>query len=499
MKLKPNRSRPGAPSSSGSCERYTARVPRWTAFAGFGGCLLLVAVLGAWRLGAHYLPRGRSLPGTSIGGRIQPPAVDLETWLVERQTQAQASEVYLLLPDETVESTQGALGCRLDVAETLRQVLDYAESGRVRDRLARAWQAHRELVDLALSWALDEERARATLTQLAPRLRREPVNARLDLVGHKRVPEEPGRELDLERTLDRVRQGCPEARSELVVATRSIPAQVTREMLSEVDVSKVLASYETGFGGTGWGRARNIAQAISNLNGIVLAPGQVLSFNRAVGPRTVERGFTMAPVIFDDELTPGLGGGVCQVASTLHAASVLGGMQVLERRQHSRPSSYIPMGLDATVIFGELDLKIRNPYPVPVMIHAFLPTHSRLRIEILGSDPPGKVDYSYWVVEKHEFYRRVTTKPWLATRSVRQQKGIFGYQVKSLVRWRRSDGEVVAHAYQSDYRPTPEVYWIGPDMDPAQLPGLPEGATRVEVDVGPAAVDPETSADPAGS
>jgi vancomycin resistance protein YoaR len=425
--------------------------------------------------------------------------MDLESWLVERRIAARGSELYLLLPEDTVATTQGALGCELDVADTLRQVLDHAESGRLIDRLARAWHAHRRLVDLDLSWALDEERARATLTELAPRLRREPVDARLDLVGHRRVPEEAGRELDLELTLDRVRQGCPEGRSAFLVATRPIPAPVTREMLSEVDVSTVLASYETGFGGTGWGRARNIAQAVRRLNGIVLAPSQLLSFNRAVGPRTTERGFTMAPVIFDDELTPGLGGGVCQVASTLHAASVLGAMQVIERHQHSRPSGYIPMGLDATVIFGELDLRISNPYRVPVMIHAFLPTHSRVRIEILGTDPPGKVDYSYWVEGKQDFYRRVTTKPWLGARSVRRQKGLFGYEVKSLVRWRRPDGEIATRAYKSDYRPTPEVYWIGPEVDPAELPFLPEGATRVEVDVGPApSGEPETPTDPEG-
>jgi hypothetical protein len=140
------------------------------------------------------------------------------------------------------------------------------------------------------------------------------------------------------------------------------------------------------------------------------------------------------------------------------------------------------MGLDATVIYGEVDLKIRNPYPNPVILHAFLPTPNRLRIELLGQAPAGKVEYTYWVEDKQEFYRRVTTQPWLGSRSIRRQKGSRGYHVRSLVRVLGPDGSSESRAYKSEYRPTPEVYWVGPEHDAATLPELPEGAATVEYD-----------------
>src|SRR5690606_221451 len=127
----------------------------------------------------------------------------------------------------------------------------------------------------------------------------------------------------------------------------------------------------------------------------------------------IDRGFGWAPVILDGELEPGVGGGICQVASTLHAAAVHALLEVVERRSHSRPSGYVSLGLDATVIYGEQDLVIKNPYPAPLIVHAFLPTPTKLRIELLGRDAPGKVSHSYGVMRTHDFFRRVWTKPWL--------------------------------------------------------------------------------------
>jgi vancomycin resistance protein YoaR len=270
------------------------------------------------------------------------------------------------------------------------------------------------------------------------------------------------------------------------IFTRPVPARVTSDMLRAVDVSRVLSSYDTDFTHHAGPRAINIATAARYLNGTVVAPGEVFSFNKTVGARTVQRGFTFAPVIVADELEPGVGGGVCQVASTLHAAAVFGGFDVIQRRSHSRPSGYTPLGLDATVIDGELDLKLRNPYDSPLIIHAFLPTRTTLRIELLGRDPPGKVEHFAEVKEKHEFMRRIVVEPGFEpNQSKRHQKGIWGYDVLSTVRTTYPDGERRFHSYTSTYYPVPEVYWVGPGTDPSALPALPEGAQGVELGEAP--------------
>jgi vancomycin resistance protein YoaR len=455
--------------------------------------VLAVTVVGLGVAGlAVYLtllPPSGAAPGAFVEGRLPPPSARLGEWLEQHRRALLSRDAYLVLGDEVVETTFGELGIELDVAETMRQVRDWRDRGTLSQRLFRALQARRGAVDLPGSFSFDPVRAQVSLERWAPRARREPVDARLDLRAHERVAERPGRELDVAATLAQLATGARDDGSVFEARMRQIPAKVTADMLANVDVSKVLGAFETKFGGTGRGRARNIRKAAEFLNGIMLAPGQVLSFNKLVGPRTVERGFAYAPVITNDELEPGVGGGVCQVASTLHAAAILGALEVVQRRSHSRPSGYAPLGLDATVIDGEVDLKIKNPYDTPLLLHAFLPTPTTLRVELLGREPPGEVEHVLAVIQKHPFYRRVTTKPDLAPGSpIRKQKGIFGYDVVSVVRIRRPDGSVATRQYKSKYYPVPEVFWIGPGHDVALLPDLPDGATHVEVDAatGPA-------------
>jgi len=156
---------------------------------------------------------------------------------------------------------------------------------------------------------------------------------------------------------------------------------------------------------------------------------------------------------------------------------------VVRRRSHSRPSGYAPLGLDATVIDGEVDLQLRNPYPVPIIVHAFLPTKTRLRIEMLGTSLPGKIEHSYAVRKSEDFYRRVARRSELAPDQVkRHQKGSPGYEVISTVRTRYPDGSERVRHYSSTYYPVPEIYWVGSEVDPDSLPELPERATHTEVE-----------------
>ncbi len=187
-------------------------------------------------------------------------------------------------------------------------------------------------------------------------------------------------------------------------------------------------------------------------------------------------------MIVQDELEPGLGGGVCQVASTLFAAAMLGGMEIVERRSHSRPSGYAPLGLDATVIYPEVDLRLKNPYDSPLMITRRCRTQKAVRIELLGRDAPGKVEHFFASQTPEAFGRRVVIKSELAPGTVdKRQKGNPGYDGVSTLLTTYSDGKRAAHTYPSKYYPVPEVFWIAANVDPASLPPLPEGASGVEI------------------
>jgi vancomycin resistance protein YoaR len=435
-----------------------------------------VAVYNAW------LPAEGPLPGLHVTGREVPQSAALGEWLEQRRRALLDREAYLAVPDDSVQTSLGRLGVELDVAESMRRTVERSQQGSLGARIYRARQARLGLVEVEAAWSFDPNRARAELERLAPRVKLDPVDARLDLVAHRRIDDQPGRVLDVERTLKAIAGGERDELAVFQVHTRDIPAQVTSAMLLAIDVTKVLSSFETKFAGNGRGRSRNIERAAELLNGTVVAPGQTISFNQIVGPRVIERGFTWAPEIVNDEMENGVGGGVCQVASTVHAASVYGELEVVQRRSHSRPSGYAPLGLDATVIYGEVDLKLRNPYDSPLMIHAFLPQRNLLRVELLGREAPGPVEHVYAVIKSEEFFRKVVSKPELEHgKHVRRQKGIRGYDVVSVVQRKLPDGSVRKRQYYSKYYPVPEVFWIGPGVDPGALGDLPAGAKHVEV------------------
>ncbi len=117
-------------------------------------------------------------------------------------------------------------------------------------------------------------------------------------------------------------------------------------------------------------RAQNIRNAASKINGMVIQPGQLFSCTTAFGPRLVSNGYGLGNVISGDTYVKGVGGGICQVSSTLNLAVLRAGIIPVERHNHSHRSSYITSGLDATISGTSLDYKFINPYNVPIMISA---------------------------------------------------------------------------------------------------------------------------------
>ncbi|HHY31544.1 MAG TPA: hypothetical protein GX515_00770 [Firmicutes bacterium] len=132
----------------------------------------------------------------------------------------------------------------------------------------------------------------------------------------------------------------------------------------------VLATFSTTLKDPERNRNHNVTLAAAAIDGVVLQPGEEFSFDRVVGPRLAEAGYREARVISGGKSAPGIGGGVCQVSTTLYNVALLAGLDILERHPHSRPVDYVPPGLDATVAEGQYDLKFRNPFEVPVTLSA---------------------------------------------------------------------------------------------------------------------------------
>lgn len=130
---------------------------------------------------------------------------------------------------------------------------------------------------------------------------------------------------------------------------------------------QVIGTYTTEYS-TKEARANNVFLAAQKLNGTVVQPGAGFSYNGTIGPRTTEAGFVMAPIYTGGKVGKGIGGGICQVSSTLYAAMKTAGLPATERHPHSLPVHYIGSGWDATVSWGTLDLKFTNTYNRPLLI-----------------------------------------------------------------------------------------------------------------------------------
>ena len=156
------------------------------------------------------------------------------------------------------------------------------------------------------------------------------------------------------------------------------------ESLDTLKARTVLrGDFKTSFYSSGEGRSNNIALAANKIDGYILLPNDVFSFNETVGKRTEENGFKEAKIIVDGEFTSGIGGGVCQVSTTLYNAALLAGLQIVEANQHSLPVSYVKPSLDA-MVSNYSDLKIKNVTDSPIYIHGYV-ENKTVRFQIYGT------------------------------------------------------------------------------------------------------------------
>jgi vancomycin resistance protein YoaR len=317
-------------------------------------------------------------------------------------------------------------------------------------------------VELPIPVRLDGEVAFPLLMQLKEDVDHPPVDARLDVENRSVVPEQPGRYMDVYATLAKLDEALSRGQVEVQAAISTSPARVTRAQLAGVEMREVLGYFETNYNADESKRDRtyNLHLAASKINGYVWMPGEVFDFNNVVGDRSEANGFRMATVISAGELIDGVGGGTCQIAGTLHAASFFAGLEVLDRRPHTRPSGYIKMGLDATVVYPSINLRMRNNLPHPVVIHTRL-GQGLARIELLGPTRTRSVTFVRKIMHVDRFPTRDVPDPNLAPgQRVLTQRGIPGFRVR---RYRivRDGDQAVRERWEDAYPPTVEIWHVG--------------------------------------
>ncbi|MBS4025116.1 MAG: VanW family protein, partial [Clostridia bacterium] len=160
---------------------------------------------------------------------------------------------------------------------------------------------------------------------------------------------------------------------------------IATEAIESFGINSLLGKFTTRFNPLAENRVHNIRLAANSIDDYLIPPGAVFSFNGVVGPRTVENGYREAPVIVDNQLTIGLGGGICQVSSTLYNGVLLANLPIIERRRHSLQVDYIAVGVDATIVYHYVDLKFMNNTDSHLLIKATM-EEDRLVVRVFGNE-----------------------------------------------------------------------------------------------------------------
>lgn len=236
-------------------------------------------------------------------------------------------------------------------------------------------------------------------------------------------------------------------------------------------------------------RVHNIELGAKKLDGIIINPGDTFSFNQTIGPRDEEHDFKNAPALFLGETIQELGGGMCQVSSTLHAAALNVGLEIIERHPHSRPSSYIVKGFDATVNYPPdcqkdkpdlrvcFDLKIRNPYDFPITINTttfdsieppdkieVVPKKS-LKVVLSGIGPVAQIKTAWKTYTTPPFKQKFRKHPWRKTGKWIKQSGMNGVEGVLVIDATWPDGKTNHKTVLSKYDPVNEIWEVGQDWD----------------------------------
>lgn len=328
----------------------------------------------------------------------------------------------------------------------------------------------------SLPLRLDRDKAAKALLVLKAHHDQAPVDAYLDLEERTIRADEPGQGIDIYASLGHIAAAAREAAPEIELASVPIPARITKQTLGIADISHVLGHYTTRFSVGDRERTFNLKLAASKINGTVLQPGEEWSFNGRVGERAEKEGYKIAHVITAGEMVDGLAGGTCQISTTLFGASFFAGLDIPKTTNHSRPSVYTPVGFDATVVWPNTDLVLKNPYEFPIAIH-YRVANGEAFVEILGKQRPfDKVVFTRKILEETPYpIEERLDEEMPEGETLVDQPGFNGYKLTRFRRFFVGKKLVREQKWTVNYKPVTEYLRRGTNPDPnAKMPVVKE-------------------------
>lgn len=248
-----------------------------------------------------------------------------------------------------------------------------------------------------------------------------------------------------------------------------IPLKITKPDITINDLDKeifvdTLATYTTRYNVNNVNRSNNVEIATSKLNNVIIFPDEIFSYNKTVGERTISAGYKEASIYTSNGVESGLGGGVCQVSSTLYNAILRANLDIVERKNHRYSVPYVPLGCDATVSYGSIDFKFKNSRKYPIKLQAYA-KNGIVSISVIGMNEDVEYDISFSTKQVYTipFETKYIYDSALSSASqIIEQKGSYGYKINNYKIIKLNNSIISESLISSDtYSPLTQIIRIG--------------------------------------
>lgn len=319
---------------------------------------------------------GVKVSGIDLSGKTEAEAVEVLREQLQKPLESQRLDITDV--DRRYQYTFADFGAHYNIEGAAKKAFECGRSGDLKSRYKEVLGYAENGIDIEPEYSYDTEKVTTVLNELKGEFDVPAQNSQLTKSGGQFVAtdEKAGYELDVEKTAEKLKEQLKSRQAgEFTAETKELLPTITKEQ--NMMATTLIGSYSTSFtnGPGSEGRNENLRIACASVNGTLLAPGEVFSMNSTLGPQTYENGYKDAGVYVNGKVEQGVGGGVCQVTTTLYNAVINAELDIVERSNHSLTVAYVPMGMDAAIAGDYKDLKFKNSTDYPVYLEAYITTN----------------------------------------------------------------------------------------------------------------------------
>lgn len=420
-----------------------------------------------------------SVDGINLTGMTKQQALDIVSQA--RQKDLDKIKLELRYGDQTWTYDYNDIGASYDVEAQIDKAYAVGRQGNVIERLMEIYNVKQHGAAFHTTFTYDISLLKDDVDAIAKELEIKPVDATIKFTPNvenrfKITEEKPGRRLETDKAMKDLAAAVADGRYEPIdLVVDEVQPKVFAKDLQKA--THLIAEFSTPLGNSTEDRITNIRLASGAFNGAVVQPGEVFSINEATGERTRAKGYRDAKVfkeggkVIEDDLA----GGVCQVSSTLYNAVLLSDLEVVERYHHSRKTSYIDLGRDATITYGVADFKFKNNRDTPIFLERTV-ADGKLTVRIYGEPLPdghriGIRSEIYQVIPAPE-PQMIVDKSLKPGEKVEDVVGTDGYRVRTYKIVYDKNGKVISSKVITNdyYKPIRSVIRYNPDKPEPESP-----------------------------